>query len=168
MFSTDAPVPPPPIIVKHHILEGLERLSRDWERACAFREHLEGRPSSEELIEFLHREAVVDATLAVAVRRKWGPATGWLGDIHDHGREKLTEAFQYVRRGGPYLSAWLLIGFPAFRIIVNHTPSTVFFLAMTPRLHPRLLRMRSEADPTFASYLRGAGDSIQAMLAEIT
>jgi len=165
---TDSPVPPPPVIVKHHILEGLERLSRDWETACAFREHLEARPSSEELIEFLHRQAVLDTALALAVRRKWGPGTGWLGDIHDHGREKLLEAFQFVRRGGPYLSAWLLIGFPSFRILVSHTPSTILFLAMTPRLPSRLLAARSDPDPTFASHLRGARDSIQAMLEEIS
>ena len=155
---------PAPIIVKHHILAELERISRDYEETVAFRKFLEGAPTSEELLDYLYQHNVMDEKLRDSVRLKWGPAEGWLGDIHQKGVEKFLEAFNEVGQGGPYLSAWLLIGFPEFRIMVNPTRSAVYMMAMCPRLPKKLLKDRGVSDPTAESYLRGARDSITGLL----
>ncbi len=155
---------PAPIITKHHILNELERISRDYEETVAFREFLEGGPTSDQLLTYMHEHGVMDEKLTASVRRKWGPDEGWLGDIHQHGVEKFREAFSWVGRGGPYLSAHLLIGFPVFRIIVHPTPAVVHMLAMCPRLPAKLVQNRAVNDPTFQSYLRSARDSISGLL----
>lgn len=155
---------PAPIITRHHILNELERISRDYEETLAFRELLESGPTSDQLLTFLHEHNVMDEKLTASVRRKWGPAEGWLGDIHQHGVEKFREAFSWIGRGGPYLSAYLLIGFPGFRIIVHPTPDVVYMLAMCPALPSQLVQNRAVNDPTFQSYLRSARDSISRLL----
>jgi hypothetical protein len=156
-----------PIITRHHILNELERISRDYEETMVFREFLESGPNSDQLLNWLYEHNVMDEKLRDSVRRKWGPVEGWLGDIHQHGVEKFREAFLWVGRGGPYLSAHLGIGmlpFPSFRIIVHPTPHAVHMLAMCPRLPPSLVQNRAVNDPTFQSYLRGARDSISGLL----
>jgi hypothetical protein len=165
-MSTQEPatIHPAPILTRHHILDELERISRDYAETLAFREFLDGGPTSEELLAYLHEHDVMDEKLTASVRLKWGPEEGWLGDIHQHGVEKFKEAFSWVGRGGPYLSAHLLIGFPDFRIIVHPTPNVVHMLAMCPRLPPKLVQNRAVNDPTFQSYLRGARDSISGLL----
>ncbi len=155
---------PAPIIVRHHILCELERISRDYQETVAFREFLDTQPTSDQLLTWFHQHDVMDEKLRDSVRRKWGPAEGWLGDIHQHGIEKFKEAFSWVGRGGPYLSAHLLIGFPGFRIIVHPTPAAVHMLAMCPPLPRKLVQNRAVNDPTFQSYLRGARDSISGLL----
>jgi hypothetical protein len=165
-MATQAPsaVHPAPIITRHHILTELERMSRDYEETLAFRTFLDGGPTSDELLTYLFEHNVMDEKLTASVRRKWGPAEGWLGDIHQHGVDKFKEAFFAVGRGGPYLSAHLLIGFPEFRILVYPTSAAIHMLAMCPALPRTLVQNRAVNDPTFQSYLRGARDSIAGLL----
>ena len=71
-----------------------------------------------------------------------------------------------VRPGGPYLSAWWIMGpFPQVRAFVFPTREGIYFFVATFPLPAGTLGFKARFDGTLESRLRAARDRIDAMLA---
>lgn len=136
----------PPVIVKHHIFEGLEALSRDWAKVCSLRDRLERRASAEELVERLVANGVCDETLGKMLLENW---LG--GERFTAIRERCLAIAKRIGEKGPYLSAWWVLGLTE-RVRIEHLDlgGEILLLFMTPHqpLDVVLAKAQVPGDPT--------------------
>jgi hypothetical protein len=136
----------PPVIVKHHIFERLEKLSRDWEKVCSLRERLERRASAEEIVERFVANGVCDAGLGRLLLEHW---IG--GERFPAIRERCLEIARLIGEDGPYLSAWWVLGLSK-RVRVEHLllDDSIVLLLLTPHLSLEevIAKGREGIDPT--------------------
>lgn len=156
----------PPIIVKHHLFERLETLSRDWQKVCSLRSRLEAGITPEGLVERLVENRVCSPELGGVVLERW-----LRGPRFDVIRDACLAISQAIGQDGPYLEGWWILGV-SDSVRVEHLAldDRVLLLLLTPHqpLDVVMAKARGGVDPTgpvLAAAYRGAIDRVLTELA---
>ena len=151
--------PIPPIIVKHHLFERLETLSRDWQKVCSLRSRLEAGITAQGLVERLVENRVCGPDLGQMVLERW-----LHGARFDAIRDAILGIARAIGENGPYLEGWWILGL-SDSVRVEHLvlEDRVLLLLLTPHqpLDLVMAKARAGIDPTgpvLAAAYRGAID----------
>ena len=138
--------PVPPIVVKHHIFEGLEALSRDWVKVQKLCGRLAADVSAAELVEIMVENGVCSPELGELIGERWLDGARFVPI-----RAQLLEIAQAIGQGGPYLSAWWVLGV-SNHVQIRHLllDDSVLLLLFTPHMPLDIVlgKARTNTDPT--------------------